>query len=161
MSYTSHAEQTIQVMATRDLIQNSILEQNELKQRGILKDIQHQEPFPPKTTFFIKQDVDLNGELSMYYIMNPQINSLLLFKFYTEPPATFHLVPHTQRLYSLISPQHHEPLHKSICIGLTRESGHFVLLLDQRMNSMEKKKPNQDGQLSTLVGIQTRHSHNP
>ena len=31
MSYTSHAEQTIQVMATRDLIQNSILEQNELK----------------------------------------------------------------------------------------------------------------------------------
>ena len=111
MSYTSHAEQTIQVMATRDLIQNSILEQNELKQRGILKDIQHQEPFPPKTTFFIKQDVDLNGELSMYYIMNPQINSLLLFKFYTETPATFHLVPHTQRLYSLISPKHHEPLH--------------------------------------------------
>ena len=41
----------------------------------------------------------------------------------------------------------------SICIGLTRESSQVVLLWDQKMNSMEKKKPNQDGQLNTLVGI--------
>ena len=53
------------------------------------------------------------------------------------------------------------PQIKSKCIGLRREFIQVVLLWDQGTNSMEKKKPEQDGQLNLSAGIQIEPSHNP
>ena len=106
MSITPN-DQTYTILQVEEFNSYSTFGHHGLIKRGTLEIKRSTRAIPPKIIFFIKLDINTYHRSPQSKIMNPQINSLLLFEFIWNPPTTFISIP--QWLDSLIIHQHYEP----------------------------------------------------